>query len=100
MCLICSVDWLFSPAYLPLICIPFSVHRKRPFTVRNEELEKPSGIYKYAAFMGAKSLNQATCDALFKACPMPGDQMVSVWRSVVELVPSMLNTMKPGKFGK
>ena len=68
--------------------------------MRNEELEKPSGIYKYAAFMGAKSLNQATCDALFKACPMAGDQMVSVWRSVVELVPSMLNTMKPGKFGK
>ncbi|XP_037071856.1 uncharacterized protein LOC119107028 [Pollicipes pollicipes] len=70
---------------------------KRPFTVRNEELEKPAGIYKYAAFMGAKSLNQATCDTLFKACPMAGDQMVTVWRSVVELVPSMLSSMKPGK---
>jgi len=68
---------------------------KRPFTVKNQELEKPAGIYKYAAFMGAKSLNQATCDTLFKACPMAGDQMVSVWRSVVELVPSMLNSMKP-----
>jgi len=70
---------------------------KRPFTVSNEELEKPSGIYKYAAFMGAKSLNQQTCDTLFKACPMEGDQMVTIWRSVVELVPSMLSSMKPSK---
>ncbi|KAF0286884.1 hypothetical protein FJT64_014647 [Amphibalanus amphitrite] len=71
---------------------------RSPCVMRN--WRSPPAFTSTAAFMGAKSLNQQTCDALFKACPMPGDQMVSVWRSVVELVPSMLNTIKPGKLGK